>query len=59
MTTYFDRPNQQMRDRIDAMLDKVADTGRRQAAANLLRAGVPFQVIGRVLDAQGQRRALA
>lgn len=52
----FDRLNTNMRDRVDAVLAKLADIGKHQAAAGLLRAGVPLRVIGRVLDAQGRRR---
>lgn len=54
MENYFDRPNQHMRDHVDAVLNQMGS--RHQAAADMLRAGVPLRVIGRVLDAQGSRR---
>lgn len=59
MDSIFDRPNQLMRDLVEAAIGQLADVGGRRAAADLHRAGVPLPVIARVISEPGRRRASA
>lgn len=54
-----DRPNTQMRDMIEAAIDRLETVGRHRLAAELHGQGVPIRVIVRVLQEPGQRRALS
>jgi len=55
-TSPEDRPNHALAEAIDAALVRLPQHGRPQLARLLLRCGVPFPVIVRVLDAEGARR---
>lgn len=55
----FDRPNEKMRDVIDAALRLMSVTSQWHAAADMDRAGVPLRVIARVLQEPERRRPVS
>jgi hypothetical protein len=59
MTINHDRPNAHMRDAIDAIIRRLEDMNRHDAANELLRWGVPLPVIARVLHEPEKRRGIA
>jgi hypothetical protein len=51
------RPNEPVAEAVDATVELIPNISRYQAALVMARDGVPKQVIRRVLDEPGQRRA--
>lgn len=56
MDKNYGRPNEKMRDLVDAALHRMSITSRWHVAADMDRAGVPLRVIARVLQEPERRR---